>query len=137
MLDGLGSSCLFVESSFSELLFQILFMKNTEGVLIWWCKNTWQWMSGWFCRFPALRLSPNLAGCHHPSDPVTRSDYNHSSRVSAYDNVVNNNNHKPVSVCLNGSGNSDNDDALVSTPKRTQLVLCRLLCVVDKNLLLS
>lgn len=73
-------------------------------------------MSGCLCRFPALRLSPNLAGCHHPSDPVTRSDYNHSSRVSAYDNVVNNNNHKPVSVCLNGSGNSDNDDALVSTP---------------------
>lgn len=73
-------------------------------------------MSGCLCRFPALRLSPNLAGCHHPCDPVTRSDYNHSSRVSAYDNVVNNNNHKPVSVCLNGSGNSDNDDALVSTP---------------------
>lgn len=67
-------------------------------------------LCGCLCRFPALRLSPNL---HHPSDPLTRSDYNHSSRVSAYDNVVNNN-HKPVSVCLNGSGNSDNDDALVS-----------------------
>ncbi|XP_046663899.1 protein sprint isoform X2 [Homalodisca vitripennis] len=63
-------------------------------------------------RFPELRLSPNLSHSHKGGDPNSSSDSNNGSRVSAYDNVVNNNNHKPVSICLNGSGNSDNDDAL-------------------------
>lgn len=63
-------------------------------------------------RFPALTLSPNLSSCLSRSELGSHFDH-HSSRVSAYDNVVNNNNNKPVSICLNGSGNSDNDDALV------------------------
>uniref|UniRef100_A0A1B6C8N4 Protein sprint n=1 Tax=Clastoptera arizonana TaxID=38151 RepID=A0A1B6C8N4_9HEMI len=61
-------------------------------------------------RFPTLRLSPELNTNHNRTDPALKSDSSgiSGSRVSAYDNVINNNNKN--SVCLNGSVNSDNDD---------------------------
>lgn len=59
-------------------------------------------------RFPALRLSPELLGSNR-GEPSQRTELsgNSGSRVSAYDNVINNNKN---STCLNGSNNSDNDD---------------------------
>lgn len=63
-------------------------------------------------RFPALRLSPELSGNNRgESGQRTELSGNSGSRVSAYDNVINNNKN---STCLNGSNNSDNDDTQVN-----------------------